>query len=631
MTPESNPVTPGAATAPGKPSSAGRSRPAPPVERTRDRVPERYRWNLGDLYPDDDAWRASKAKLESRLPGLERFRGTLGTTSGSLLGCLAAADELSKEYLRLGAYAGMKSDQDTRDSAALAMQSEIGQLGSGFASAASYIEPEILAFPPEKVDAFLAEEPGLALYSHYLGDVRRRAAHTGTPGEERIIAEAGLVSEGPGDIYGVFSNADFPYPIVALADGTSVTVNPASFSVHRASGVREDRRTVFEAFFSKLHAYRRTFGAQLNAQMRKDLFFTRARRYPSCLDAALHGGNIPTEVYRNLIASIRRNLPTFHRYLRLRKRLLGLDALHYHDLYAPLVKEVDRTWSYEEARDLVLASVAPLGAEYARTAARAFDERWMDVYPTEGKRSGAYSNGAAYDVHPYILLNYNGKYDDVSTITHELGHTMHSWYSNTRQPYATSHYSIFVAEVASTFNEALLFDHVLRGTADAAGRLSLLGHYLEHFKATVFRQTQFAEFELLLHEAVERGEALTGDSLDALYLRIAREYYGHDAGVCTVDDHIRSEWSYIPHFYYNFYVFQYATSFCASSAICERVLAGDDGAMWRYIDLLSAGGSDYPIELLKRAGVDMGTTGPVEAAVAKMDRIMDEMERLAGA
>jgi oligoendopeptidase F len=609
-------------------SSPGRQGPAPFTERVRDRVPERYRWNLADLYPDDASWRVAKEGLESRIPEFERFRDTLGSSAAALLACLAAADGMSKEYMRLTAYAGMSSDQDTRDSAYIAMQSEIGQLGSAFASAASFIEPEIIAVDPARIDEFLGREPGLGVYRHYLGDIRRRVDHTGTPGEERIIAEAGLVAEGPGDIYGIFSNADFPYPAVTLADGKSATLDPASFAIHRASPVRGDRRTVFEAFFSKLHDYRRTFGAQLNAQMRKDLFFTRARRYPSCLEAALHGGNIPTGVYGSLIASIRKNLPTFHRYLRLRRRLLGLDALHYHDLYAPLVKEVDRTWTYEEARDLILASLEPLGPEYARTAARAFDERWIDVYPTEGKRSGAYSNGAAYDVHPYILLNYNGRYDDVSTIAHELGHTMHSWYSNTRRPYATSHYSIFVAEVASTFNEALLFDHILRATTDAPGRLSLLGHYLEHVKATVFRQTQFAEFELLVHEAVERGEALTGDSLDALYLRLAREYYGHDAGVCAVDDHIRSEWSYIPHFYYNFYVFQYATSFCASSAISEPVLAGDDGATRRYIELLSAGGSDYPIELLKRAGVDMGTTGPVEAAVRKMDRIMDEMERL---
>ena len=591
-------------------------------------IPERYRWNLADLYPDNDAWRAAKDALAARIPSLGRYRNSLGASSRALLDCLTTADDTGKEYMRLTAYAGMSSDQDTRNSTYLGMQSEIGQLGAAFAAAASFIEPEILSIDQGRIDAFVEGEPGLVIYRHYLHDVRRRKEHTGTPGEERIIAEAGLLADGPGDIYGIFTNADFPYPAVTLTGGEIVTLNPAVFAVHRASTVRDDRRKVFESFFSKLREYRRTFGTQLNAQVRKDLFFARARQYPSCLDAALHANNIPAGVYRNLITTIRRNLPTFHRYLELRRRVLGLDRLRYCDLYAPLVREVDRTYPYEEARGSILASVAPLGDEYARVAGRAFDERWIDVYPTEGKRSGAYSNGIAYDVHPYILLNYNGRYDDVSTITHELGHTMHSWFSNTRQPHATCRYSIFVAEVASTFNEALLFDHILRNTHDAPGRLSLLGHHLEHVKATVFRQTQFAEFELLIHEAVEKGEALTGDSLDDLYLRLAREYYGHDSNVCTVDDYVRSEWSYIPHFYYNFYVFQYATSFCASSAICERVLGGDADAVRRYIELISAGGSDYPIGLLKKAGVDMGTTGPVETAIRKMDRIMDEMEGL---
>ncbi len=598
--------------------------------RDRNNIPERYTWNLADLYPDDEAWRAAREKLAARFPSLERYRNSLGTSAEALLECLTTADDIAKEYMRLVAYAGMSSDQDTRNSTYLGMQAEIGQLGSAFASAASFIEPEILSIDPGSIDAFVRGEAGLGIYRHYLHDIRRRKEHTGTSGEERIIAEAGLLADGPGDIYGIFSNADFPYPSLTLSGGESVTLNPAVFAVHRASTVRADRQRVFESFFSKLHEYRRTFGTQLNAQVRKDLFFARARRYTSCLDAALHGNNIPAGVYRNLISTIRRNIPTFHRYLEMRRRILGLDRLHYFDLYSPLVKEVDRTYPYEEARESILASVAPLGDEYVRVAARAFNERWVDVYPTEGKRSGAYSNGIAYDVHPFILLNYNGRYDDVSTITHELGHTMHSWFSNTRQPHATCHYSIFAAEVASTFNEALLFDYTLRNTHDTPERLSLLGHYLEHFKSTVFRQTQFAEFELLIHEAVEKGEALTGDSLDELYLCLAREYYGHDSNVCTVDEYVRSEWSYIPHFYYNFYVFQYATSFCASSAICKRVLEGEGEAIERYVELLSAGGSDYPIELLKRAGVDMGTTGPVETAIRKMDRIMDEMEVLLG-
>ncbi len=600
----------------------------PAGERERNQIPDEYRWELGDLFPDDASWRREKDALVSRIPEIAAYRGSLTGSAERLVGCLRLTDEIGRTYMRLTAYAGMHSDEDTRDSRYLGMQAEMSQVGSTFSSAASFIEPEILAAGAETISRFLAAEEGLVVYRHYLDDLRRREAHTGTPGEERIIAEAGLLAEGPGDIYGIFTNADFPYPRVTLSDGECVTLNPSEFAVRRASTVRDDRRKVFKAYFSALNGYRRTFGTQLFAQVRKDMFFMRARNHPSSLAAALHGNNIPESVYRNLIGVIGEHLGTFRRYLTLRKRMLGIDSLHYHDLYAPLVEEADRSYTFGESRDLILASLAPLGEEYAGAAARAFDERWMDVYPTKGKRSGAYSNGIAYDVHPYILLNYNGRYDDVSTVAHELGHTMHSHLSNTHQPYATAHYSIFVAEVASTLNENLLFDHMLRTMTDRNEKLSHLGHFLEHFKATVFRQTQFAEFELLIHELAERGESLTGDSLNAAYLELTRKYYGHDQGTCSVDEYIGAEWAYIPHFYYNFYVFQYATSFCASSAIAERILGGNREATEKYLELLRAGGSDYPIELLKKAGVDMTTADPVVAAVKKMDRMMDEMEAL---
>jgi len=599
-------------------------------ERERAQIPEAERWDLSHLYPDDASWRRAKDALVSRIPEISSFRGTLSASADRLLACLTLTDELSKEYLRLTAYAGMHSDEDTRDARYLGMQAEIGQVGSTLSSAASFIEPEILAAGADSIAGFLAAGKGLSIYRHYLDDLRRREAHTGTPGEERIIAEAGLMADGPGDIYSVFTNADFPYPRVTVSGGESVTLTPSAFAIHRASAVREDRKNAFKAYFSCLNGYRRTFGTQLYAQVRKDIFFARARKHASSLSAALHANNIPEDVYRSLISGIRGNLGILHRYLRLRKRMLGIDSLHYHDLYAPLVKELDRRYSLDEARELILASLAPLGSDYVEVAGRVFSQRWMDVYPTKGKRSGAYSNGIAYDVHPYILLNYNGRYDDVSTVTHELGHTMHSHLSNTGQPYATSHYSIFVAEVASTLNENLLFDHILRTLSDRNEKLAHLGHYLEHFKATVFRQTQFAEFELLIHEMAEAGEALTGDTLNARYLDITRAYYGHDQGICSVDEYIGAEWAYIPHFYYNFYVFQYATSFCASSAIAGKILGGDREATEKYLGLLSAGGSDYPIELLKKAGVDMTTPGPVAAALGKMERVMDEMEKLLG-
>ncbi|MBM3789592.1 MAG: oligoendopeptidase F family protein, partial [Acidobacteria bacterium] len=324
------------------------------------------------------------------------------------------------------------------------------------------------------------------------------------------------------------------------------------------------------------------------------------------------------------------HLATFHRYLVLRRRLLGLDELCYYDLYAPIVKEIDLQYTYDEAVRLVLESLSPLGEDYAAAARKGFSGRWVDVYANDGKRSGAYSNGAAYDVHPYILMNYNGKYDDVSTLTHELGHTMHSHLANRAQPYPTSRYSIFVAEVASTFNEALLLDYMLRNVESPAVRLSLLGNYLDNVRATVFRQIQFAEFELRIHETVERGQALTGDQFSEIYSALVRRYHGHDLGFCRVDDEVGAEWAYIPHFYFNFYVYQYATSFVASAAMVERVLEGDRDAVQRYLDLLRAGGSDYPMDLLQRAGIDMSTPAPFEAVMRKMNRVMDEVESLAG-
>jgi len=362
--------------------------------------------------------------------------------------------------------------------------------------------------------------------------------------------------------------------------------------------------------------------------VKRDLFYARARRYANCLESALDEANIPVQVYQSLVDNVNRNLPTFHRYLRLRKRMVGVDQLHYYDLYAPLVHDVELKYTVEEAEKHVLAALEPLGREYQDVTRKAFNERWVDFYPSTGKRSGAYSNGSAYDVHPYMLLNFNGMYSDMSTLAHELGHTMQSYLSNRAQPYPTARYPIFVAEVASTFNEALLIDHMLKTIQDDNVRLSLLGNYLEGIKGTVFRQTQFAEFEMRIHEKAEKGEALTGDVLDLLYEEITKKYYGHERGFCVVDSEVKSEWSVVPHFYYNFYVYQYATSFTASTALSEQVLGGDHQATKRYLKFLSAGGSDYPIQLLKDAGVDMTTAKPFDLTMRKMDRVIEEMERI---
>jgi oligoendopeptidase F len=598
-------------------------------QRDRSQISEYYKWNLTDIYPDDASWREAKKGLLAAFADIAVYRGGLAQSPRRLLDCLELVSRLRKELTRLACYASMHSDLDTRDATRMAMDQEMGQVGSDFSALTSFFEPEILRMNRDLIDRFVEQEPGLVTYRHILDDILRKKEHTGSEPEEKLIADAGLMADSPGSIFNIFSNADLPFPDVTLEDGTPVRLDPVAFSLLRQSRVRADRKKVFTAYLGKIYEFRRTFGAQLYAELRKDMFFARARHYGSCLECALDPHNIPITVYRNLVDGVHAHFDTFHRYLNLRKKLLRLDALHYYDLYAPIVSEVDHSYTFEEASEHVLASLAPLGEEYRNVARRAFKSRWFDVYHNDGKRSGAYSNGAVYDVHPYVLLNYNGRYDDVSTLAHELGHTMHSHLSNLNQPYALSHYSIFVAEVASTFNEALLLDYMLRTLDRDDVRLSLLGHYLDGVRATVFRQVQFAEFELRIHETAEKGEALTGDLLSSIYEEIVREYYGHERGICVVDDQIKAEWAYIPHFYYNFYVYQYATSFTASAAIVEQVLAGDAAAARRYLSLLSAGGSGYPIDLLKKAGIDMTTTGPLEATMQHMNRVMDEAEIVA--
>jgi oligoendopeptidase F len=597
-------------------------------QQERGAIPDRYKWNLAEIYPSDQAWRTSKDKLVAELPGIRPFKGSLASSPQKLADALELASRLAKEFTRLYVYASMMSDQDTRVSVYQGMQQEMAQIGANFGAETSFVEPEILKMDPAAVDSFIAKEPRLKVYSFYLHDILRRRAHTLTDSEERLLANSSLVSNAPSDIFGILSNADFPYPTVTLSDGKAVKLDSAAFNLYRAVPNRADREKVMSAFFGALGSFRGTFGSTLNGQVQSDVFYAKARQYGNALERSLDAANIPTTVYTRLIDGVNRALPTFHRYLNLRKRMMGVSELHYYDLYAPLVASADLTYTAEEAEKQVMAALKPLGPDYAAAAGRAFDERWIDLYPNPGKRSGAYSNGGAYDVHPYMLLNYNGKYNDVSTIAHELGHTMQSYLSNKTQPYPLADYPIFVAEVASTFNEALLIDHMLKTIKDDATKLSLLGNYLEGIKGTVFRQTQFAEFELRAHEMAEKGEPLTGDALSQLYADITKKYYGHDKKVCIVDDYIQHEWAFIPHFYRNFYVFQYATSFTASAALSEKVLAGDAAATKRYLTFLGSGGSKYPIDLLKDAGVDMTSDEPLTLTMQKMNRVMDEMEKL---
>ncbi|MHC4363475.1 MAG: oligoendopeptidase F, partial [Planctomycetota bacterium] len=535
---------------------------------------------------------------------------------------------LSREFGRLHSYAAMKFDEDTRNSKYLAMKQQVEQLATDYSSKASFIEPELARMDKSKIDEFLADEPALKVYKMYLYDIQRRKAHKLSEKEEKILAEASLLADSPASIYSVFSNAELPFPEIQLSDGTKARLNQAGYARYRASPNRGDREAVFGAFWNVYENFRQTFGVQLYGNVKKHIFFARARHYESSLASALDADNIPTEVYHTLIDNVNRNLDSFHRYLRLKRRMLGVDRLKYSDLYAPAVKGIDLKYSYEEATKLIVDSLKPLGADYQKVVEEAFEDRWVDVYPTPGKKMGAYSNGSAYDVHPYILLNFNGQYEDVSTLAHELGHTMHSYYSNKNQPYATADYPTFVAEVASTFNEALLINKMLREVEDDDTLLSLLMNYLERIRVTVFRQTQFAEFELKMHEKAELGEPLTGDVLTELYGDILTKYYGQEKGICLIDDLYKIEWAYIPHFYYNFYVYQYSTSFTASTALSEKVLSGEKGEVEKYINFISSGGSDYPIALLKKAGVDMTTGEPFDKTMTVMNRTMDEIEAI---
>lgn len=600
------------------------------LSQTRERAefPAEHTWRLEDLYASDQAWNESKQKLAAQFSQITKYKGQLTTSASELLACLSLNSEISKELSRLHCYAGMKSDQDTRSSEYLAMKQRMEQSATDYSSNASFIEPEIARMDKDKIDTFIAEEPGLRVFKMYLYDIQRTKAHKLSEQEEKILAEAGLLAIAPSSIYGVFSNAEFPYPQVKLSDGTIAKLNKAGYALYRAVPNRSDREAVFQAFWGAVNEFRQTFGVQLYANVRSDMFYARTRRYPSCLGSALDKDNIHIQVYLALIENVHNNLDSFHRYLNLKKRMLGVDSLKYSDVYAPVVKDVELQYSFEQAKQLVLDSVRPLGRDYCDVVRQAFDNRWIDVYPSPGKRSGAYSNGDAYDVHPYVLLNYNGQYDDVSTLAHELGHAVHSYYSNENQPYPTADYSTFVAEVASTFNEALLINRMLSDIKDDDARLSLLMNYLEGIRQTLFRQAQFAEFELRMHEMAERGQPLTGDALSKVYGDILNRYYGRDKGVCNIDQLYTVEWAYVPHFYYNFYVYQYSTSFTASTALAEKVLGKEEHAVAKYIEFLSSGGSDYPIDLLSKAGVDMITREPFDKTVTAMNRTIDEIEMI---
>ena len=598
------------------------------AQRERLQVEEQYKWDLTPLYESKEDWAAEKRQLASEIADSRGFKGSLASSPDTLLDFLSKDADNERRMARLSIYASLLSDQDIRVPEHLAMVKEIEQLSVDYSQMTGFARPELTAINDEKWEEFFNLEPQLSQFKMTIDRIRRQREHTLSDAEEVLLSKVAILGNPSSDTFSVFSDAEMPMPSLTLADGSNVELDHATFANVRCSPCRDDRKAAFDAFWANYAKFEGTFGELMNGNLKRMFFNANVRKYGSCLEAALSRNDIPTAVYHSLIDNVNENLPTFHRYLRLKARLLGVEQLHYYDLYAPAVEDVDLEFSFAEARQLVLDALAPLGDEYLSVVRRAFDERWIDAMPNQGKASGAYSNGAAYDVHPYILMNFDGRYDSVGTLIHELGHTMQSYYSNLRQPFALADYSIFVAEVASTFNEALLDHMMLSRLKESRQKISLLMSMLDGFKGTLFRQAQFAEFQLRASQMVENGEPITGRALSLLYGEITRKYYGQDGGVCVVDDPVNIEWAFIPHFYMGFYVYQYSTSFVASQALSESVLRADEGALGRYLEFLAAGDSKYPIEELRDAGVDMLSPLPFDMAIKKMNALMDQVEAL---
>jgi oligoendopeptidase F len=593
----------------------------------------KYAWNLGELYPTEAAWAKARDAAVADIPKIALCRGTIASSAGTLLKCLETYFEIDRRLTQVGVYASMNYDLDTRVGHAQQMQDQARQAGTDFAAATAWLRPEIIAAGPDKIRELEAQEPRLSPYKQRLDDVVRRAPHTLDAESERIIAETAIMASSGQAIRDIFVNADFPYPTVKLKNGDDVRLDAPAYTKVRAAADREDRLKVFDAFWARYNEYTRTLGTALNAQVQAHEFSRKLHKFDSSLAEAMFADNVPTAVYTQLISDIHANLPTLHRYLHLRQRMMGLDKLGYEDLYAPIVKRYLRTFTPEEAKTLTLEAVAALGPEYRDILGKGFENGWVDWFPRTGKRSGAYSTGA-YGLHPFQLQNFTGLYDEVSTLAHESGHSMHTFLSDRAQPYPTHDYPIFVAEVASTLNENLLVNAMLKQAKTDDERLFLLGSHLDSLRTTLFRQGLFAEFELRIHEMAQNGEPLNGENLTALYLKIVREYYGHDQGICEVKEAYGAEWAYIPHLYYNFYVYQYATSVIASVKLADGIRAEAEAKppstarRDAYLKMLAAGSSRYAFDMLKEAGVDMTTPAPFAAAMRDMNGTIDAMEAI---
>ncbi|MDY4489978.1 MAG: oligoendopeptidase F [Candidatus Faecousia sp.] len=590
---------------------------------SREEIPLKDRWATEDMYPSDEAWEQELATLQEDQKTLGAFAGTLGEGGEKLFAYLSNMERVNSKLRLLANYCMRKADEDTRNPVYQAMRGKFMAASVALQTANSFMTPEVMDIPEQTLNRFFDECPELERYRRFLNNLRRRKAHTLSAAEEKLLASAEEMADAPNTVYGAFADADITFPDAVDAEGERHPLSQGTFVSLEESPDRELRKSAYENLYHTLDGFRNTAAAILNAQNKQLKFFAEARKYDSAFEASLDANQVPTSVYLNLIEAVHRNLDKMHRYIRLRKKLLGVEELHFYDIYTPLLSDVDKHIPFEEAKQTVYDGLAPLGEDYRKILKEGFDSRWIDVYQNVGKRSGAYSAGAS--VHPYVLLNYTGTLDSQFTLAHEMGHALHSYLSNKHQNPVDAGYVIFVAEVASTCNEALLMEYLLGKTTDKKERAYLINHFLDQFRGTLYRQTLFAEFELNIGRMAAQGKTLTAEVLCKEYRRLNEMYYGPDI---VVDDEIAMEWARIPHFYLDYYVFQYATGYSAAIALSRRILAEGESAVKDYLGFLSGGCSKTPIELLKGAGVDMTGPEPVERALALFGTLLDEMEGL---
>ncbi len=588
----------------------------------REEIPQEHTWATEDLYPTDEAWEAELATVQEEAKKLAFYKGRLNDAH-VLCEYLTLMEQSDEVISKLANYIMRKGDEDTRNAHYQALGGKFRSIMVALGAACSFERPEIMAITDEDLDRYYTECPGLERYRRYLTNMRRMKAHTLSAAEEKLLASAGEVTGAPSNIYGMFANADITFRDAIDSQGNAHPVRQGTFVPLEEEGDRVLRQSAYESLYDSFANFKNTAAGLLNAQNKQIKFYAEARNYENAFEAALHRTNVPTSVYLNLIEAVHQNMDKMHRYVRLRKKLLGVEELHFYDVYTPLVSDVDKYIPIEEAKQTVYDALAPLGEDYRAILKEGFENRWIDVYSNEGKRSGAYSAGAA--VHPYVLLNYTGTLDSQFTLAHEMGHALHSYLSNKHQNPIDAGYVIFVAEVASTCNEALLMEHLLAKTTDKKERAYLINHFLDQFKGTLYRQTMFAEFELNIGRMAAQGKSLTAEVLCAEYKRLNELYFGPDM---VVDDRIAMEWARIPHFYYNYYVFQYATGYSAAIALSRKILGEGESAVKDYLGFLSGGCSKSPIDLLKGAGVDMTSPEPVNQALELFGKLLDEMEEL---